>query len=120
MIRNLYFSTLLLALSVVFFSACKKETDSPTQGELTTNELKTVIEKNGIKRIYPVRKNEVFPNQFSAEVGTQWTFSNGFIYIYNSAFMQGYNLNYLVGYGVANVSLNNGTSDRALILYMEL
>jgi hypothetical protein len=36
-----------------------------------------------------------------------------------SGFAAAYNLNYLVDFDIANVILDNGKSDAALILYME-
>ena len=116
MIKNILLSGLLLAITVVFLSGCKKEKISPTQGEVIANELRSVIEKNSIKRVYPVRINEPIPTPFSAMGGTSWSFSNGFIHVYG---YDGYNLTYLVRYGIGNVPLNNGTSDKALLLYME-
>ncbi|HEX6429208.1 MAG TPA: hypothetical protein VF008_16035 [Niastella sp.] len=119
MMRNVFFTTLLLTLSVVFLTGCKKEKISPTQGELTANELKSVIEKNGIKRVYTVNYNAVFPNSFPVDAGHVWSFSNGFIYVNYNTFIQNYNLNYLVGYSIHNVILSDGKTDKALILYME-
>ena len=119
MIKNIFFYSLLLALSVTLLTGCKKEEISPTPRELTANELKAVIEKNGIKRVYPVKYNEVFPDQFPVDGGTQWSFSNGFIHVNYNAFIQDYNLNYLVGYGILNINLSTGNTDKALIPYME-
>ena len=103
----------------MFLNACKKDKISPTQAELTANELKSVIEKNSIRRVYPVRINQPIPTPFPADGGTSWSFSNGFIYINYSSFYDGYNLTYLVRYGISNVPLSNGTSDKAMLLYME-
>ncbi|HEY8894375.1 MAG TPA: hypothetical protein VIM79_06155 [Niastella sp.] len=119
MIKNILLSGLLLAITVVFLSGCKKDKISPTQAELTANELKSVIERNSIMRVYPVRINEPIPTPFPANGGTTWSFSNGFIYINSSSFYDSYNLSYLVRYGISNVPLSNGTSDKALLLYME-
>lgn len=119
MMKNILFPALLLAITVVFFSGCKKDKISPTQAELTTNELKSVIEKNSIQRIYPVKINAVFPGPLDAEVGTRWSFSNGFIYVNYGSFSDGYNLSYLVSFGISNVVLSNGSTGKALILYME-
>jgi hypothetical protein len=119
MIKKILLSSLLLTITVVFFSGCKKDTISPTQAEITANELRSVIERNAISRVYPVRINQPLPTPFAASGGTSWTFSNGFIYINNSSFYDGYNLTYLVRYGIANVPLSNNTSDKALLLYME-
>lgn len=116
MIKNILLSCLLLSITVVFLSGCKKEKISPTQAEVTANELKSVIEKNSIKYVYPVRINEPIPTPFPANGGTSWSFSNGFIYVYG---YDAYNLSYLVRYGIGNVGLSNGTTVKALILYME-
>ena len=116
MIKNILLSGLLLAITVVFLSGCKKDKISPTQAELTANELKSVIERNSIERVFPVRIDQPLPTPFGATSGSSWTFSNGFIYIYN---YDGYNLTYLVRYVIGNVGLNNGTSVKALLLYME-
>jgi hypothetical protein len=116
--RIILFST-VLCMAALFFSGCKKEKISPTQGEVIANELKDFIQKNGVKRVFPVSINNPFPNQFPANKGLAWSFSNGFIYVDYSPFAQGYNLNYLVHFAIGNVSLSNGTSDAALILYME-
>jgi len=118
--RIILFSTLFLSLSVICFTSCKKEQISPTQGEVIANELKNYINKNGVNRIYPVRINYPFPNQFPANKGKVWSFSNGFIYIDYSSFAAAYNLNYLVNYNITNVYLDNGKSETALILYMEM
>ena len=117
--RMILFSTLFLCLSVVCFTSCKKEQISPTQGQVTANELQNFIKKNGVKRVYPVRINYPFPNTFPANNGMVWSFSNGFIYIDYSSFAAAYNLNYLVDFDIANVTLDNGKSEAALILYME-
>lgn len=116
MIKNILLSGLLLAITVVFLSGCKKEKISPTQAEVTANELRSVIENNSIRRVYPVRINEPIPTPFPENGGTSWSFSNGFINVYG---YEGYNLTYLVRYRIGNVPLNNGTSDKALLLYME-
>ena len=118
--RMILFSTLFLFLSLICFTSCKKERISPTQGEVIANELKDYISKNGVKRVYPVRINYPFPNSFPASKGMVWSFSNGFIYIDYSGFAAAYNLNYLVDFNIANVNLDNGKSDAALILYMEM
>ena len=117
--RIILFSTLFLFLSVICFPSCKKEQISPTQGEVIAKELKDYINKNAVKRVYPVRINYPFPNMFPASNGTVWSFSNGFIYIDYSSFAAAYNLNYLVDFNIANVILDNGKSEAALILYME-
>jgi hypothetical protein len=119
MIKNILLSGLLLAITVVFLSGCKKDKISPTQAEKTASELVSVIERNSIERVFPVRINQPLPTPFPASGGTGWTFSNGFLYISNNSFYDGYNLSYLVRYGISNVSLSNGTSVKALILYME-
>jgi hypothetical protein len=119
MTRKLYFSSLLLIIPVIFLSACRKEKISPTQAELTANELKSVIERNAIKRIYPVRINERLPSPFPVDGGMGWSFSNGFIYISYSSFYNGYNLSYLVRHGISNVILSDGSSAQALLLYFE-
>lgn len=119
MIKNIFLYSLLLTLSVSILTGCRKEEISLTSGEVTANELKAVIDKNGIKRVYPVKYNEVFPDQFPADGGTQWSFSNGFIQVNYNAFVQSYNLNFLVGYGIQDIVLNNGSADKALILYMK-
>lgn len=119
MIKNILLSGLLLAITVVFLSGCKKDKISPTQAEKTASELMSVIERNSIERVFPVRINQPLPTPFPASGGTGWSFSNGFIYINNNSFYDGYNLSYLVRYGISNVGLSSGTSVRALILYME-
>jgi hypothetical protein len=119
MIKNVLLSGLLLAITVVLLSGCKKDTISPTQAEKTAGELMSVIERNAITRVYPVRINQPLPTPFPASGGTGWSFSNGFIYINNSSFYDGYNLTYLVRYCIANVPLSNNTSGKALLLYME-
>jgi hypothetical protein len=119
MIRKLYFPSVLLIISFIFLNACKKEKISPTQAELTANELRSVIEKNAIRRVYPVRIDQPIPTPFSEGSGMQWSFSNGFFYVNYSSFYDAYNLTYLVRYGISNVPLSNGSSDRALLLYME-
>jgi hypothetical protein len=117
--NNILLSGLLLSLTVVFLSSCKKEKISPTQAEKTASELMSVIKRNKITRVYPVRIDQPLPTPFSASGGTGWTFSNGFIYINNSSYYDGYNLSYLVRYGINNVSLSNGSSEIVLLLYME-
>jgi hypothetical protein len=119
MIKNILFTSLLLAITVVFLGGCKKEKISPTQAELTANELQSVIKNNGIKRIYPVSATLGFPGSFPVGAGTGWSFSNGFIYIYYNSASDGYNLSYLVRHGIANVILSNGSSAEALLLYFE-
>ena len=118
MIKNILLSGLLLSMTVVFLSGCKKDKISPTQAEITANELNAVIERNSIKRVYAVRVNQPIPTPFPANGGTSWSFSNGFIYLNYDSFYDGYNLTYLVRYGISNVPLSNSTSDRALLLYM--
>lgn len=119
MIKNILLSGLLLAMTVVILSGCKKDKISPTQAEITANELKAVIERNSIKRVYPVRINQPIYSPLPANSGTSWSFSNGFIYYNFDTFYDAYNLAYLVRYEISNVWLSNGTSDRALLLYME-
>ena len=119
MTKPIVFYSLFLVLSMSLLTGCTKEEISPTPGEVAANEIKAVIEKNNIKRVYPLKYNEQIPNQFPVDYGTQWSFSNGFIHINYVTLIQDYNLNYLVGYGIHNVQLSNGNSDKALLLFIE-
>ena len=119
MTKYIFSYSLILALSIASLTGCKKEEISPTPGEVAANELKAVIEKNAIKRVYPLKYGELPPNQFPVDGGTYWTFSNGFIHVNYNAVIQDYNLNYLVGYGINNIQLSNGNTDKALILFIE-
>ena len=117
--RMILFSTLFLCLSLIGFTSCKKEI-SPTHAEQTANELNAFIQKNGVRRIYPMKVGGYFPSQFPANQGIVWSFSNGFIYMdYSGSSSVAYNLDYLVYYSILNVPLSTGTYEPALILYME-
>lgn len=97
--------------------SCKKTADSPlTSAEKNAIELQRVISENGIKRVYPVKAADIFPNFFPSNTGTSWTFSNGFIKI-NYGLSESYNLNYLLKYVIAPIYLENNVPATALILY---
>ncbi|MBO9203545.1 MULTISPECIES: hypothetical protein [Niastella] len=117
--RMVLFSTLFLCLSVVSFTSCKKEKASPTQAELTANELQAFIQSNGVKRIIPVQINTPFSIPYPVRQGIVWHFSNGYIYFDNDLVNQAYNLSYVVHFNTANVPITNGTTETVLILYME-
>ncbi len=102
-------------LSLIFI-ACTKKIEQPTSGEKAAIELQRIIKEKNIMRVYPVRYDDIFPNFFPANTGTQWTFSNGFINI-NYGLSDTYNLNYLRKYFIHSVALDNNTSATALILY---
>lgn len=101
------------------FTSCKKEIITPTSADQITSELQKVIKDNGLDKVYPVRSSSGFPNEFPADAGGSWTFSNGFIQINGYLFNQSLNLNYLSNYAVLQVGLDNGTSVKALILYFD-
>ncbi|MBI2282586.1 MAG: hypothetical protein HYU71_02645 [Bacteroidetes bacterium] len=102
----------LLAIS----SSCTKTLDSKTSGDQITSELQRVISERQLKRVYPVKYNDVFPNFFRPETGTQWTFSNGFIQV-NYGLLSTYNLLFLKYYNIHQIDLSDGTTAQALILY---
>lgn len=109
-----------LFLGASYLIGCtKKEVIAPTQAVLTSNELTKVITDSSIVRMYPVKYDDVFPNNFPAAGGTSWSFSNGFVYFNYNTTIRHYNLNYLVAYTIANIMLDNGTPARALILYFK-
>jgi hypothetical protein len=111
-VKRLFFSLLLLS-SV----ACQKTADPPlTSGEKNAIELQRIINENGIKRVYPVKANDTFPNFFPSNTGTQWVFSNGFIKI-NYGFEYSYNLGFLLRYAILPIYLENNVPATALILY---
>lgn len=110
---------ILILLSIVLFIlfvSCTKTLDSKTSGDQITLELQRVISERQLKRVYPVKYNDVFPNFFRPESGTQWTFSNGFIQV-NYGLLSTYNLLFLKYYDVHQIDLSDGTTDKALILY---
>ncbi|OQP39760.1 hypothetical protein A4H97_16170 [Niastella yeongjuensis] len=117
--RIILFSTVLCLLALSF-AGCKKEEISPTHAVQTENELKALIEKNRVQRIYPLPLKAGFPNQFPASQGTAWSFSNGFIYMHYNGSIPAYNLDYLVYYAIQSVAIDNGTSEPSLILYMDI
>ncbi|MEN9600176.1 MAG: hypothetical protein RL596_2497 [Bacteroidota bacterium] len=111
------FRFIVIAFIFFIFSACTKTVDPPlASGEKVAVELQRVINENGIKRVYPVKANDVFPNFFPSNTGTKWDFSNGFIQI-NYGFGDSYNLNYLLRYAILPIYLENNIPVTALILY---
>lgn len=115
-----YITIITLVFGICYLIGCsKKEVIVPTQAELTTNELKTIINDSSIVRMYPVKYNDVFPNSFPASGGTSWSFSNGFVFFNYDTIIRHYNLNYLVAYTVTNIILDSGATTRALILYFK-
>ncbi|HJV20879.1 MAG TPA: hypothetical protein VJ552_13430 [Sediminibacterium sp.] len=106
---------LLIFISTMLLS-CTKNIETPTAAEKTAIELQRVIQEQHILRVYPVKINDVFPDFFLANTGTEWKFSNGFVQI-NYGFSDSYNLQYLQKYAIVSVSLNNNTSSKALILF---
>ncbi|MCG2613371.1 hypothetical protein LZZ85_03730 [Terrimonas sp. NA20] len=117
MLRNVLYPVLLSLTILLSFSGCKKETIIVSPAEQTANEIRSVAEKNNISGVFATRIGQ-FPGQFPAEATTTWTISNGF-FNPNYSSMPSYNLAYLVSYNISNVTLSNGTSSKALILYFQ-
>lgn len=107
---------LLCIVLFALFSSCTKTLDSKTSADQITMELQRVISERQLKRVYPVKANDVFPNFFRPETGTKWTFSNGFVQV-NYGLLSSYNLLFLKYYDVYQIDLSDGTNDKALILY---
>lgn len=109
----------LILIASCFFTviACNKKVDTPlTSSEKVAVELQRVISENNIKRVYPIKAADPFPNFFPSNTGTTWVFSNGFIKI-NYGFSESYNLSYLLKYAILPIFLENNVPATALILY---
>ncbi len=98
------------------YSCTKEKLINATSADEITKELQLTIKTKSIQRVYPVKDGEPLPNTFASNSGNSWNFSNGFLSI-NSGFNQSYNLSLLKYYEVTNVSLDNGTSQIALLLF---
>lgn len=115
---------LIITVASLFLqSSCTKEEPSVTQAELTTAELKNVINEKKPQRIIAIGYNETFPNSFPSSTGVNYSFSNGFIFI--DGYERAFNLSYLKAYNLANVMIFDGgvggstTTSSALILYFQ-
>ncbi len=114
---NLKNIVLSFAVLIMSLAACTKDyTECGTSAAEVAKELQQTIGAKSITRIYPVQSNEPLPSSFSASSGTAWSFSNGFISI-NFGFNLVYNLAHLQYYEVANVSLDDGSTQTALLLF---
>lgn len=114
---NKYLKYLLILLFFFSIIGCTKSVDpAMTSGEKNAVELQRIISENGIKRVYPVKANDTFPNFFPSNTGTTWTFSNGFIKI-NYGLGDSYNLSFLLRYAILPIYIENNVPATALILY---
>lgn len=116
-----FMNKLLSRVFFFFFLACaigcSKSCDPAlTSAEKNAVELQRIISENGVKRVYPVKAADTFPNFFPSNTGTTWAFSNGFIKI-NYGFSESYNLSYLLKYAILPIYLENNVPATALILY---
>jgi hypothetical protein len=111
------YSISIFTIGIIFLlTSCTKTVVSPTSGDQITTEIQRVIAEKQLKRVYPVKYNDVFPNYFPIDSGTQWSFSNGFIQV-NYGVSSSYNLLFLRYYDVHQIGLSDGSSAQALILY---
>lgn len=106
----------LFILLAILLISCTKTVTQQTSGDQITAEIQRVIADKQLKRVYPAKYNDIFPNYFPLDSGTQWNFSNGFIQI-NYGLSSSYNLLFLRYYDVHQVVLSDGSSVQALILY---
>jgi hypothetical protein len=112
---------IIITIAALIQPSCKKENViTPTQADQITAQLQKIISENNIKRIIAWDDKSGFPTNISTTLGTNWSFSNGFITIFGyggSPDSYGKNLFYLDKYEISNILLANGTSSSALILH---
>ena len=114
---------LLFAFFIFSLLSCTKQTVAPqSSADEIEIEIQKVIKTNNVTRIIVWDDKSGFPSTIPTNLGTSWSFSNGFITICGYGGVPdcySRNLLYVDSYNIGSVLLNSSTAAPALVIHFK-